>query len=58
MMFSVLVKNCPVYALEHKYIVATLFDGKLWFYGAFDYEDTAESVRREMGENTIVVTNE
>lgn len=30
------IENLPEYALEYKYIVCRIVDGKHWFYGAYN----------------------
>ena len=42
-----LVHNMPEYALDYKYVVATLDGGILWFWGAWDDIDEANAAARE-----------
>lgn len=48
------INNLPKYALQHKYIVATLVAGELWFYGAYDEYDKADMASKEMGGQLII----
>lgn len=47
------IKNCPEYAKEHKYIVATVVDGDLWFYESTD--DYTKAVDMQDGMETRVI---
>lgn len=35
------INNMPAYANNYEFIVASLVDGELWFYGAYHKEDKA-----------------
>lgn len=52
---KVIVNNVPPYA-EGKYIVAKASYGELWFWGAWDDEDTAIDKAKDI-ENAVVVRN-
>ena len=47
-MYEVRVNNRPAYADEYEFIVARVVDGEFWFYGAWDEEDEAYRVAREI----------
>lgn len=49
------VKNVPEYAEHRRYIVATLSDGILWFYGATDSPEKALEMEREFPEHRVTV---
>ena len=49
------VKNTPEYAENRRYIVATLADGILWFYGATDSPEQALDMEREFPEHRVTV---
>lgn len=42
------IMNMPAYADEYRYIVARECDGDLWFYGAYETEDRAYGVARQV----------
>ena len=52
---NVKIENVPSYAKEHKFIVARVDDGLLWFWGAFDEECRAKEVADEV--DGVVVEN-
>lgn len=53
----VTVNNIPEYAEGYKYILATVTDDELWFYGAF--HDLREAHRiAEMVRPAVVLINE
>lgn len=56
-MLNVKINNLKDYALDHKYIVARIVDDELWFWGAWDDDQRAEEVARQLG-NGLVITNE
>ena len=58
MMFSVRINNCPEYAKKYKYIIASNDSGALWFYGAFDTEDDANRIIKELGNGAVIIQNE
>ena len=43
------IKNIPMYAYEHEFVVAREVDGDMWFYGAYDSVEKAENVANEIG---------
>jgi hypothetical protein len=49
------VKNVPEYAEHRRYIVATLADGILGFYGATDSPEKALEMEREFPEHRVTV---
>lgn len=51
---DVKINNIPEYANHFKYIVATLVDGQLWFYGAYDSYDMADGAFKEMDDRLII----
>lgn len=44
---NVKINNMPDYAAEKQYVVATLVDGELWFFGAYDDYDKAQYAVQE-----------
>ena len=54
-MLNTIVKNLSSYAINYKYIVASDVDGDLWFYGAWNDENRAYEVARNI--RGIVVKN-
>ena len=38
------INNMPEYANEYKYIVATVWNSELWFYGAYETKEKALDV--------------
>ena len=42
------VKDAPASAINHKYYVARLVDGDLWFWGAYDALDKAVSIAKQV----------
>lgn len=51
------INNLPDYADKYKYIVATLVDGQLWFYGAYDSYDMVEDALKETS-GRVIIKNE
>ena len=51
---DVKINNIPEYANHFKYIVATLVEGQLWFYGAYDEYDTADRAFKETDDRLII----
>lgn len=43
------IHNIPTYANHYEFIVASLVDGELWFYGAYHKENTAIYVANKIG---------
>ena len=41
------VRNFPSYAVKYRYIVARAVNGEVWFYGAYDDEEWANTVAAE-----------
>ena len=54
-MLNTIVKNLSSYAINYKYIVASDVDGDLWFYGAWNDENRAYEVARNI--RGVVVKN-
>lgn len=54
-MLKLIINNLPDYATNYNYIVASVLDGDLWFYGAWDNEDKAYDVARVI--NGAVIKN-
>ena len=54
-MLNTIVKNLSNYAINYKYIVASDVDGDLWFYGAWNDENRAYEVARNI--RGVVVKN-
>lgn len=57
MMYNIKINNIPSYAKNYKYIVVTLVDGELWFYGAYNEYEKAKCVSEETPERLIVENN-
>ena len=57
MIMNVKINNLPSYSREYKYIVVTLVDGELWFYGAYNKHEKAECAVNET-DNRLIVENE
>ena len=53
---TVEVHNMPAYATDMKYLVVRLVDHQLWFYGAFDNEEKANTTAENLGDEALVVT--
>ena len=51
---DVKINNIPEYANHYKYVVATLVEGQLWFYGAYDEYDKADRAFKEMDGRLII----
>ena len=56
-MLNAKINNLKDYALDHKYIVARIVGDELWFWGAWDDDQRAEEVARQLG-NGLVIANE
>lgn len=54
-MLKLIINNLPDYATNYNYIVASVLDGDLWFYGAWDNEDKAYDMARII--NGVVIKN-
>ena len=54
-MLNLIIKNLSNYATQYKYIVASSVDGDLWFYGAWNDEDRAYGVARDI--DGVVIKN-
>lgn len=54
-MLNTIVKNLSSYAINYKYIVASDVDGELWFYGAWNDENKAYEVARDI--RGVVIKN-
>ena len=54
-MLKSIIKNLPEYAIYHNYIVTSVCDSNLWFYGAWDDEDKAYEVAEVIG--GVVIEN-
>lgn len=54
-MLKLIIKNLPEYAIHHNYIVISVCDSNLWFYGAGDDEDEAYEVAEMIG--GVVIEN-
>ena len=54
-MLKSIINNLPEYAIDHNYIVASVCDSNLWFYGAGDSEDKAYEVAEMIG--GVVIKN-
>ena len=54
-MLNTIVKNLSNYAINYTYIVASDVDGDLWFYGAWNDENRAYEVARNI--RGVVVKN-
>ena len=39
-----MIKNCPAYAKEYKFVVVRIVDGEMWFWGAYNDYDRAKKV--------------
>lgn len=52
---TIKVNNVPEYASEYDYIVCTLVDGELWFYGAYD--DFARANMAAHEGNRVIIEN-
>lgn len=48
-MLNLIINNLPNYATEYGYIVASVVNGNLWFYGAWNNADKAYKVARNIG---------
>lgn len=47
-MLKLIINNLPDYATEYCYIVASVVDGNLWFYGAWNNADIAYKMARNI----------
>ena len=54
-MLKSIINNLPEYAIYYNYIVASVCDSNLWFYGAWDDEDKAYEVAEVIG--GVVIEN-
>lgn len=54
-MLKSIINNLPDYAIHHNYIVTSICDSNLWFYGAWDDEDKAYEVAEMIG--GVVIEN-
>lgn len=54
-MLKLIINNLPDYATNYNYIVASVLDVDLWFYGAWDNEDKAYDMARII--NGVVIKN-
>ena len=54
-MLNLIIKNLSEYSIHHTYIVASVCDSNLWFYGAWDDEDKAYEVAEVIG--GVVIEN-
>lgn len=54
-MLNTIINNLPGYAIHHNYIVTSVCDNSLWFYGAWDDEDKAYEVAEMIG--GVVIKN-
>lgn len=52
-MVKINVHNVPAYALKAPYWVCRLSEGELWFWGAWNTNDEAQKIAREIG-GTVV----
>lgn len=55
-MVKINVNNVPVYALKAHYWVCRQSDNELWFWGAWNDNDEAHRVAKEIG--GVVVSND
>lgn len=49
------IQNMPEYAKNYKYIVARRVDGELYFWGAWNDKDKANSISHELGDGIVIV---
>ena len=54
-MLKSIINNLPEYAIYHNYIVTSVCDSNLWFYGVWDDEDKAYEVAEVIG--GVVIEN-
>lgn len=47
-MFKLIINNLPDYATDYDYIVASVVDGNLWFYGAWNNANKAYEMARNI----------
>ena len=57
------IKNLPDYAKQYKYVIVTIVDGELWFYGAYNDFNKATDVIKELSsydKNNVrfIITND
>lgn len=50
------VNNCPTYAKDYKYVIATVVSNELWFWGATNDYDKALEIIHE-SEYRVILTN-
>ena len=53
-MMNVKINNLPDCAQGYRYIVTTIVDDELWFYGAYNDYEKARCVARETSDRMIV----
>lgn len=53
-MLNIKINNMPDYGKDYKYIVATLVDGELWFYGAYNEYEKADCAANETDGHLII----
>lgn len=53
-MMDVKIYNLPDYAQDYRYIVTTIVDDELWFYGAYNDYEKALLVARETSDRMVV----
>ena len=51
---KITINNCPNHTLKEAFVVARVVAGEAWYYGNYP-EDKALEVRRELGDNAIIV---
>ena len=54
-MLKLIINNLPEYAIYHNYIVASVCDNNLWFYGAGDNKDKAQEAAKMI--DGVVIEN-
>ena len=55
-MLNVKINNMPEHAADYKYVVATLVNGELWFYEAYNEYEKAKCASEE-ADGRLVVEN-
>ena len=53
-MKNIKINNLPDYAQDYRYIVITIVDDELWFYGAYNDYEKALLVARETSDRMVV----
>lgn len=56
-MMNLLINNLPITAKDHPWVVARGFEGRLWFWGAYDNEAQAREVAMDLGEGAVCLPN-